>query len=218
MHTDAQTSYDQFDDFNAPPIFDYIEMNFAHPEHFVKRFARDVVPVQNEFTWAFDVKANQQDNVEIKWNYVGSDLGHKDLFLFDEGLQKIINMKNVTSYSFQPVISKNFKIYFGENIEKKIIPNRVLLSNAFPNPAKGETTVNFTLADGIGYYQVKLEIYDLIGKKIATLVDGDLIPGFYSSTLDANQMELASGLYTCVLRVADEKGQQMQSQKIVITK
>jgi enediyne biosynthesis protein E4 len=218
MHTDAQTSYDQFDDFNAPPIFDYIEINFAHPEHFVKRFARDVVPVQNEFTWAFDVKANQQDNAEIKWNDVSNNLGDKDLFLFDEGLQKIINMKNVTSYSLQPSISKNFKIYFGENVEKKIIPNRVLLSNAFPNPTNGETTVNFTLADGIGYYQVKLEIYDLIGKKITTLVEGDLIPGFYSTTLNANQMELASGLYTCILRVADEKGQQMQSQKIVITK
>jgi Secretion system C-terminal sorting domain len=176
------------------------------------------VPIQNEFTWAFDVKANQQDNAEIKWNFLGNDLGQNELLLFDEGLQRIINMKNVTSYSFQPANSKNFKVYFGENIEKKIIPNKVLLSNPFPNPTNGETTVNFTLADGIGYYQVKLEIYDMIGKKIGTLVDNSLSPGFYSSTLDANQMELASGLYTCLLHVADEKGQQLQSQKIIITK
>jgi photosystem II stability/assembly factor-like uncharacterized protein len=218
MHTDAQNSYDQYDDFNAPPIFDYIEMNFAHSEHFIKRFARDVVPVQNEFTWAFDVKTNLQGNAEIKWNPLSNNFRGKGLFLFDEGVQRIINMKTETSYTFQPAISKNFKIYFGEGIEKKIIPNRVLLSNPFPNPTNGETTINFTLADGTGYYQVTLEIYDLIGKKITTLVDGDLIPGFYSTTLDVNQMELASGLYTCVLRVADEKGQQMQSQKIIITK
>lgn len=218
MRESALLSFDEFDDFNAPPFIDFIEMNFDHPEHFVKKFARDVVPVQEAYTWPFNVESNMNGLAELTWNYIGANNDNKEIFLFDEGLQRIINMKEINHYSFQPTISKSFKVYYGENLHATIKPTRALLGKAYPNPSRGETTVDFTLAESRSNYQVKLEVFDMMGRKITTLASGSFDPGFYSATMDSRQLEIASGLYTILLSIAGEKGQEIQSQKIIINK
>ena len=142
----------------------------------------------------------------------------KDLFLFDEDLQRVISMKESTGYLFEPSVSKNFKIYFGENIEKKILPSRVLLSKAYPNPTTNETTISYTLAESSSSYQVKLEVFDIMGKRVATLAHGNFSPGFYSVLFDANEYALSSGFYNCRRTSINAGRQQVLSQKIVIKK
>jgi len=69
-------------------------------------------------------------------------------------------------------------------------PTVFSLSQNYPNPFNPTTTIRYGLAQPC---KVNLSIYDLLGKKILTMVNSYQPAGYYSVTLDARQ--LASGMY-----------------------
>ncbi len=71
-----------------------------------------------------------------------------------------------------------------------LIPDRYELSQNYPNPFNARTEIPFQIPEKIA---VRLEIYDLLGRKVATLVDRQLTPGKYVAQWDAEGM--ASGIY-----------------------
>jgi len=70
------------------------------------------------------------------------------------------------------------------------IPGEYKLSQNYPNPFNPSTTIKFDLAKNS---QVKLIIYDALGRQIETLVNEYLEPGYYSYTFDSKNF--ASGVY-----------------------
>ena len=64
-----------------------------------------------------------------------------------------------------------------------------LAQNA-PNPFRGQTTIRFSLARA---ETVQIQVYDVLGQRVATLVDGPLAAGDHAVTLDGAR--LASGTY-----------------------
>jgi hypothetical protein len=70
------------------------------------------------------------------------------------------------------------------------IPNDYVLYNNYPNPFNAVTTIDYQLPVDC---KVKLVIYNLLGQKVETLIDGYLEAGRYSVTWDASAA--ASGIY-----------------------
>ncbi|MDZ7315185.1 MAG: T9SS type A sorting domain-containing protein [candidate division KSB1 bacterium] len=64
------------------------------------------------------------------------------------------------------------------------------LMQNFPNPFNPTTTIVFQLKES-GY--ATLQVYDLLGRRVMTLVDGELKAGTHKITLDAS--ELSPGIY-----------------------
>ncbi|MEM8486488.1 MAG: T9SS type A sorting domain-containing protein, partial [Bacteroidota bacterium] len=89
------------------------------------------------------------------------------------------------------------------------IPEQTVLLPNHPNPFNPVTTINYTLSQAS---QVEVEVYDLTGKRIKTLVDSFQDAGRQQVTFDGTG--LASGVYMTVLRTA--KGVDMR--KIVLLK
>lgn len=79
----------------------------------------------------------------------------------------------------------------GNNLEiETSAPTNFKLEQNYPNPFNSSTTINFSLAkDGV----VSLEIFDMFGKKVATLLNGYKPAGNYSVYFDASN--LSSGIY-----------------------
>jgi hypothetical protein len=78
------------------------------------------------------------------------------------------------------------------------------LGDNYPNPFTLETTIPFTLA---GESHVDLAIYDILGKRVATLVSSRLLPGSYTKTWDGsnhNQEKVKPGIYFCRLSTGSE--------------
>ena len=73
------------------------------------------------------------------------------------------------------------------------------LSQNYPNPARGTTTIAFTLAEP---GEVKLEVFDLSGRKVATVAEGRRAAGENEATFDASR--LAAGVYIYRLQAGDE--------------
>ena len=218
MDPDALPGKDNFDLPVVPRLNEFIEASFAHPEYFMKYFSQDVVTTQVSYTWEFSVNSNLAGIAEMTWDNTKFGDSAKELYLMDENLQKPVNMRESSVYHFDPKQSDKFKIYFGENLEKKIMPSRVHLGQAYPNPTAGTTSIDFTLPEQSTSYQVNLEVYDLMGKKIATVVNDNLTPGFYATEWDATQNALSNGLYTFRLVVIGEKGRDIKSEKVILRK
>ncbi len=82
---------------------------------------------------------------------------------------------------------------------RPLLPNAITLYQNFPNPFNPTTTINYTVAgargQGLGASEVRIVIYDLLGREVATLVNARQAPGTYEVKFDGSQ--LASGIYFC---------------------
>ena len=70
------------------------------------------------------------------------------------------------------------------------IPNAFKLSQNYPNPFNPNTTINFSVPKQTN---VLIKVYDILGKEVATLVNGEKAAGNYS--VDFNASKLTSGMY-----------------------
>ncbi|HSQ77010.1 MAG TPA: T9SS type A sorting domain-containing protein, partial [Bacteroidota bacterium] len=70
------------------------------------------------------------------------------------------------------------------------VPVQFALHQNFPNPFNPSTTIRFDLPAAS---RVSIVVYDVTGREVASLVQGEYGAGSYSTTLDASQM--ASGVY-----------------------
>ena len=212
MATNASFSYDGNDDLAPPAPDGLFEMSFSHPEHFMKKFSRDVVPPLEGYTWPFTVEADATGTATMTWDNTAVS---NTLFLLDVAKQYPINMSSQNSYSFDPSQSKQFKIYYGTDVEK-LKPQMAFLGQAYPNPVEKATTIPFSLPEGANNFSVAIEVFDMMGKQIATLVNEPLANGFYTTTWN---VEAASGgLYICRMTVSGNGQQQMIAQKIIVSK
>jgi len=78
------------------------------------------------------------------------------------------------------------------------IPFEFALLSNYPNPFNASTVISYELPMNT---HVKLEVYNLLGNKVATLADGEQQAGYKSVTWDAS--EVASGIYFYKLTAGD---------------
>lgn len=80
----------------------------------------------------------------------------------------------------------------GSTAEQPGLPARYALQQNYPNPFNSATAIEFQVPERT---RVKLEIFDLLGRRRATLVNEELSPGTYRVRWDARGV--AAGVYFC---------------------
>jgi hypothetical protein len=73
-------------------------------------------------------------------------------------------------------------------------PNEFVLSQNYPNPFNPTTVISYQLPV---ISEVKLVVYDILGREVQVLASGKKAPGRYQAHFDASR--LASGVYICRL-------------------
>lgn len=102
---------------------------------------------------------------------------------------------NVHSVTFSGgEIRANLKIGTGvathvETVEAPL-PGTFTLAQNFPNPFNPTTTIEYAVGQS---GRVMLEVYNVLGQRVAVLVDGIVAPGVYRATFDGGM--LPSGVY-----------------------
>lgn len=99
------------------------------------------------------------------------------------------------------------------------LPNRFSLYQNRPNPFNPNTVIDFYIngADGFSTEQARLDIYNIVGQHVKTLIDAPLAPGQYSvewDGTDGSGARMASGVYLYRLKVSMES----QTKKMVLLK
>ena len=111
----------------------------------------------------------------------------------------------------------NQAICLDNPINSSETPVAFKLSQNYPNPFNPATNIRFALPqDGF----VTLKIYDVTGREIASLINNQYYSvGFFSVTLDATALNLASGLYLYKLDVKrDNNSVYSEIKKMVLIK
>jgi hypothetical protein len=79
------------------------------------------------------------------------------------------------------------------------LPNRFSLDQNYPNPFNPSTTIQYELGQS---NRVRLEVFDLLGRRVALLVDATQPVGSHQVTFDASH--LSSGMYLYRLSSGNE--------------
>jgi hypothetical protein len=101
--------------------------------------------------------------------------------------------------------------------EDRAMPGAFLLAQNYPNPFNPVTTIRYYLAAAA---PVRLTVYDLTGRRVATLADGMQQAGSYEVLFSPEG--LASGIYFCRLEIPEQSaaaaGRSPQSIRMVYLK
>jgi hypothetical protein len=123
---------------------------------------------------------------------------------YASGFESISLQSKPEEVRFTIVIDPGEGSYSGE-----YLPIRPELLQNYPNPFNSSTNIRVALPDN---QDVVLEVYDMIGRRVTTLANGQFSAGTHNFTWDA--AGAASGLYIYRLR----SGQTIQSKKMLLVK
>jgi hypothetical protein len=146
------------------------------------------------------------DITDEKGSYAitGAAPGSYDLFVDAPGFESSSSRNASPSYasdakgSPQGALGVNFNLgsfatSAGE--DQPMVPNAYVLEQNYPNPFNPTTQILFSLPNS---ERVTLTVYNLIGQKVATLVDGPMSAGSHLvkwSGRDSHGLQLPSGIY-----------------------
>jgi hypothetical protein len=86
-----------------------------------------------------------------------------------------------------------------ENDGRQTLPQTIVLDQNYPNPFNPTTVISYQLPQNS---DVRLEVFDMLGRKVATLVNGPISAGSHEIQFNANG--LASGIYIYRLQMGNE--------------
>jgi len=118
------------------------------------------------------------------------DITLEKLILEDINRQRVVQNQVEIIYEFPPTLPVNFKLY-----------------QNYPNPFNPSTTIQYSIPKESS---VTLKVYDILGNKVATLVNEDIHRGVYS--INFNASGLASGVYFYQIQA----GEFVETKKMVL--
>lgn len=117
-------------------------------------------------------------------------------------------VENYGKYAIAPRTAADF-IGVGVNEDRELSPYRFILAPAYPNPFNAVTHIGFELPRDSW---ANLSVYDLSGRIVSLIVEGEMRAGHYEFTVDASA--LTSGVYIMQLQTES----QTANQKLVLVK
>lgn len=101
---------------------------------------------------------------------------------------------DIPSFTIPGYLYELTESFVGVDEHNSPIASSYSLEQNFPNPFNPSTNITFTINETSN---VKLAVFNVLGKKIATLVDSEMIPGSYNLTFNASNelSNISSGVY-----------------------
>jgi photosystem II stability/assembly factor-like uncharacterized protein len=175
--------------------------------------------------WGIDI-ARDDPNLIVYGNGIGHDtyLSTNGGISFDPILSGISSENNAfLAYDRATIFAQQWLGYYKLRANyvvpigiKKIsseIPKEFSLSQNYPNPFNPKTIINYQLAMNS---RVKLVIYDVLGREVATLVKEKLQPGTYE--VEWNATNFPSGVYFYKLSATGGAGDFTETKKMILIK
>jgi hypothetical protein len=107
----------------------------------------------------------------------------------------------------------------GVSVKNNEVPKSFDLSQNYPNPFNPSTQIVFSIPSAA---RVKLNVYNIVGQLVATLVNGEFAPGNYTATWNGRDLSgsmAASGVYLYRIEGMGQNGQNFSmTKKMILTK
>ena len=226
MNSQADNDYDRLD-FGEPPVIDkYVSLFFPHEEwQYPGRYSSDIRALTDQGAiWQLRAESNISGaDINLSFQLDGALPAQFELWLVDKSLNIPVNLRERDEYQFrlkEKEQLRNFELIAGnaEFIDQSLgelalLPTELTLYPNFPNPFNPETNIKFYLPEAT---EVRLDIYNILGQKIKTLIPGIMQnKGFHSVLWNGSGERgesIASGMYIYVLSTS----QMIKTRKLVL--
>jgi hypothetical protein len=208
VYTGADDGFDKFELAEPPVIAGYVKVAFPHDDwhQIATEFSTDIRSNQNQKqVWEFEVTTNlKNEEVLLNFDFLGQ-LPYDDVFLVDKSAETVVNLAREAIYRFKSGADgarRSFKLIVGppefasaNSDGLGIVPKEFALMQNYPNPFNPETTIRYNLPEA---GEVKLQVFDLLGRRVKTLVNEQQNAGYYSAVWNGRDdvgRQVASGVY-----------------------
>jgi hypothetical protein len=137
--------------------------------------------------WKFSFADSSWSIVQQGWDVPPARFGHTMVYLPDRHAIILFGGSGATLFND----SWEFTFPTTDVEEEALSPADVFLEQNYPNPFNGSTLIRFQLRDGPRF--VSLNVYDVVGKEVASLVHHRVPAGVHTVRFDAPT--LPSGVY-----------------------
>jgi hypothetical protein len=209
VYRNATEQRDIYDNIEPPMLWDSVSGYFSHADwdDFSGHYTSDIRgDIGRGAVWDFSVGHNLR-NTRVKLEFDGVDSLPVEYSAHVISLDSYgkIDLRKEDVYEFESNGNQRFKIVIGEedfikDEMEKISPHRADLAENYPNPFNASTIIPFQLSDR-GY--VSLDIYNIAGQLVHSLIRGEKDPGVYEVQWDGRNQggqPVGSGVYFSVLK------------------
>jgi hypothetical protein len=150
-----------------------------------------------------------------RYNGTGNEFDGADRIVLDTaGNVYVTGRSRGSGGSDDDCVTIKYSQSLGVNQISSEIPEKFSLSQNYPNPFNPSTKISFAIPSYVKseMSNVKIIIYDVLGREVQILVDENLSPGTYEIDFDGSN--LPSGVYYYVLTSSDFT----QTKKMVLIK
>lgn len=162
-------------------------------------------PVNGALVLAFDLSGNvvAYTNSQSDGSYLFENLTAGEFRLYVESTEYENTAENgsvVVDYGSNSVKSKDLYLSPSSTtgVGNSTTPTSFALMQNYPNPFNPATTIRFTIPEKV---KVTLDVYNLIGQKVATLVNDEINAGQHEVKFDGSN--LSSGIYLYKIQAGD---------------
>jgi hypothetical protein len=172
---------------------------------------------QNPWTWTATTYGIGTDSVQWAIDWGSDSLINGENFVLAVALESDVATTNSTNVG--STFAGNLMVYpiyrigqppTGVEEQGASVPGVFALLQNYPNPFNPTTAIEFTLAENS---KVSLKVYDLLGREVAVLVNGEMKAGILHR-VPFDGSKLASGIYFYRL----EAGKNVQVKKLMLVK
>jgi hypothetical protein len=181
------------------------------------RIQKNVLPSELESALEIPLsfEAGDRESLTFQWKNIENLPSGWTITLIDKEMNKEVDLNSSDKYQFNRIVSQqqknpNEKTLLNKTngnddqeprfvlsiqpkqpqVRSRDLPDSIKLNPNYPNPFNPQTTISYELAQGA---EVKLTVWNMIGQKVATLVDGLVEAGTHKETWNASNMP--SGIY-----------------------
>ncbi len=163
--------------------------------------------LKSTYSGQFDSSYTKKNINSLDLLYVGWFIKISDTSTYHEGDQ--IFICPIVPISWRDTFIVNIKGKIAR-VNREVVPNKVTLSQNYPNPFASSTAIGYRLS---AFGNVKLEVFDILGRKVATLVDEEQESGVKQIELKVKEKKLHNGIYFYQLKA---NGQTIRKKMIVL--
>jgi hypothetical protein len=178
----------------------------------------------NEFGFTIQNGDGTVKSVKLSWDH-NAIVKYYTNFVVTNDAGITADMTTVDSVVFTRTQYLNKFLFFRADFQSAVkeisnmVPTAFALNQNYPNPFNPSTTIKFAIAKSA---LTDIAVYDVVGRRIATLASEELNPGTYSVTwngTDNNGVSVASGVYYVrMLANGSENVNFSQVQKLLLMK
>ena len=221
--TNAVQGQDNLDQFAPPSYFESASLSLKNDQidGEYSALAADYRPSSAESGQEFQLNLTAEPGETVRFEATGLDqFQGQEVRLVNKAHGLSHDLHEDPSVTYRPENKESSFVLlvgspnFVNQKQSEVIPEQVKLLPNYPNPFRGQTTVSYALPE---QSDVRLVIYDILGREVRTLVNDQQQPGLHSVQWDGRNnagQPVASGLYLSRLVV----GEKTQVNKMTLVK